>query len=433
MTMTTANDTRLARLAAVTACLGCLMTATAGAQDVQLNILGHSVHQNVLSGGGDAERDVTNAWRQETGNGVNWITADITPLHDRLLREASLGETSIDVAFLVDRYASRNYLELFEPLDVCLASEPALSDIEDIPASLRDPLTIDGKLYGLPFRHATTALFYNRDIFAERGIEDAPATMAEVIALARELTFTRDDGTEVAGLALLGTTHPNTLNIAYGLGQVLVEDDLSVHADSPVLHETFTLLRELYEEGVLPDSFAAIGIDQQIQMMQSGRTAMGIQPFARYQVYNDPERSQYPGAIEAIPVPGSPEAGVPIAAQTEFWSMVIPKNSRNKEAACSFIKAMMSKEAAVLAALNGNGPTRLSAYSDDRILDRLPYAQAEMESLQSVKVAFPAFPEVGRAVDVYLENMQGAVLGIVDVDTALETIQSELDRLVAQD
>lgn len=414
--------------------LACLLLAGAQghAQAQTLSILSHSVHQNVLTGGADPSKDVTAPWREETGLSLNWITADITPLHDRLLREASLQSTSVDVAFLVDRYASRDYLELFEPLDACLASEPALEDIDDISPALLAPLTIDGQLFGLPYRHATTALFYNETIFAERGIETLPQTMEEVIALARELTFTREDGSQVAGLALLGTTHPNTLNIAYGFGHKLIDDELNVHADSPGMREVFALLRELYAEGVLSSGFAATGIDQQIQMMQSGRSAMGIQPFSRFQVYNDPARSQYAGAIKAIPVPGTPEAGVPIAAQTEFWSMVIPKNSQNKEAACSFIKAMMSKEAVTLAALNGNGPTRFSTYDDPRVQERLPYARAEELSLESVSVAMPAFPEIGRAVDVYLENMQAAALGLVDTDAALNALQSDLERLVAR-
>ena len=51
--------------------------------------------------------------------------------------------------------------------------------------------------------------------------------------------------------------------------------------------------------------------------------------------------------------------------------MVIPKNAKRKDLSWSFIKAMMTKEATLTMALNGNGPVRASTY-DDRGLSRRP-------------------------------------------------------------
>ena len=62
----------------------------AQAQGKQINVFAHRVLQNVSNGtkGGD----VTQGFTKQTGGTVNWVTFETGPLHDRLFREASLGE-----------------------------------------------------------------------------------------------------------------------------------------------------------------------------------------------------------------------------------------------------------------------------------------------------------------------------------------------------
>ena len=66
------------------------------AQGRQINVFAHRVLQNVSNGtkGGD----VTQAFTRATGASVNWVTFETGPLHDRVFREASLGQSTVDVA-----------------------------------------------------------------------------------------------------------------------------------------------------------------------------------------------------------------------------------------------------------------------------------------------------------------------------------------------
>ena len=48
---------------------------------------------------------------------MQWTTFDTGPLQERLFREASLGETAVDVGFLLNTQAVPRVAELFEPLD----------------------------------------------------------------------------------------------------------------------------------------------------------------------------------------------------------------------------------------------------------------------------------------------------------------------------
>ncbi|MCY7306309.1 MAG: extracellular solute-binding protein, partial [Rhodoferax sp.] len=143
----------------------------------KLTILSHRVHMSVLTGakGGDA----TAEWVKRNAVGIDWVTLDTGPLHERLFREASLGSTSIDLAFMVNTRATPNVANLLEPLDGLLKSDP-LEDTADLFPGLVAAMKFGGKQYAVPQRHATTGFHYNEAIFQERGVA-VPKTFEEVI------------------------------------------------------------------------------------------------------------------------------------------------------------------------------------------------------------------------------------------------------------
>ena len=103
--------------------------------------------------------------------------------------------------------------------------------------------------------------------------------------------------------------------------------------------------------------------------------------------------------------------------------MVIPKNAKRKDLSWSFIKAMLTKEATLGAALNGNGPVRDSTY-DDAELPRstVPYADEERRVLKVARVPLPAFDEAARAGDFFKEEAEAAVLGMKTPEAAMASL-----------
>ena len=93
------------------------------AQGKTLTALGHRVHQTSATTGPGG--DATEAWRKQAGANVNWVTfGDNNAIHERLLREVTLAETSIDVAYLLNGRAVPRNLKLFEPLDALMKDAP---------------------------------------------------------------------------------------------------------------------------------------------------------------------------------------------------------------------------------------------------------------------------------------------------------------------
>ena len=75
------------------------------------------------------------------------------------------------------------------------------------------------------------------------------------------------------------------------------------------------------------------------------------------------------------------------------------------------IRALSSKAGTTAMALNGNGPVRISTYSDEKLKAAMPYAADEAAALKASRIHLPAFDEQARAHDIFIEETQAAVLG----------------------
>jgi multiple sugar transport system substrate-binding protein len=388
------------------------------------------VLQNVSNGtkGGD----VTQAFTRATGASVNWVTFETGPLHDRVFREASLGQSTVDVAYILNTYATPRIATLFEPLDAYMAKDP-VEDMKDIFPGLVQAVTMDGRLHAVPYRHASTGLHYNEEIFAERGIKGPPQTMEEFIEVAKRCTYTRADGTPVTGFILPGVAYPEVIAVARAWDADFITPDMKVVANSRPMIQALTVIRELYLAGAIPRNLTGMKAEDANTWMQNGRAAMAASSMSRNGLYNDPGKSQVAGKVKTtfFPVAQELKGKYEVApTKVEFWSMAIPKNSQNKELAWAFIKAVSSREATVAAALNGNGPVRNSTYDDARIRAELPYAEAERKVLAVSRVPLPAFDNAARAADFFKEEAEAAVLGMKTPQKAMEDLTARVQRLL---
>jgi len=59
--------------------------------------------------------------------------------------------------------------------------------VEDIAPAAADPVTLDGKVYGLPLSMEGFGYIYNKDIFADLGIDPLPKTYSELEAAAKTI------------------------------------------------------------------------------------------------------------------------------------------------------------------------------------------------------------------------------------------------------
>jgi multiple sugar transport system substrate-binding protein len=400
-----------------------------GAEAGMLNIISHPVHQRVATG---SAGNIVAEWSKTSGVTPTWLTFDIGPLFERLMREAALSETSIDIGFVLNLQASPRLFNLLEPLDGYMAKDP-IEDFADIFKGMRDGMMHQGKLYAVPFRHAVSGLHYNEEFFKERGIAGPPSTIEELIEFAKKLTYTRADGSRVYGLAITGNHYVQMIDFARGWDGDFLTADFKIAATQRGMLNSVTALRELVEAGALPKNWGTLKSDDVDTWMQTGRAAMSVASLGKTRNYNDPKSSKFPGKLKVTNLPISKElkGKYEVApAKIEFWSMAIPKASKNKALAWSLIKAMSSKQSTLIAALNGNGPVRNSTYTRPEFKDKLPYAAAEQKVLQVARIPIPAFDGATQAGDILVEEVLAASLGQKTPQAAMEDVARRVKPLL---
>lgn len=385
-----------------------------------LNVLSHKVHQTVL---GSGESDLMAGWRKANDAEIAFTTFDSNPLQDRLFREASLNETEYGVGYLIDNRPTSQIAALFEPLGP-YQDKDAIEDFGDIAPGLVQGMTVDGKLIGIPVRHATQGLFYNEALLEEAGISSPPATLEELIEQAKKTTFTSKAGTPVTGMVLASDLAVFPVMFARAHGGDFISPDLKLVPNREALEQGLGALRGMFEAGSLPRSYATTKNDDQVTWLQQGRAAFTVLPFARGAQLNNAEQSKFAGKIRAVEFPGSAaiKGRMPMASVVEAWAMSIPKNAKDKALAWSFIKEVSSKRVTLGMAINGNGPVRVSSYADAGLKAKNPLAAVEARVLATARGAFPPFPEAARAQATFLEEVQLAVLGRKPVKDAVSAI-----------
>jgi multiple sugar transport system substrate-binding protein len=110
--------------------------------------------------------------------------------------------------------------------------------------------------------------------------------------------------------------------------------------------------------------------------------------------------------------------------------MLIPKNSDNKDLAWDYIRNAVSPENTIRAAVNGNGPVRPSAYSDQRVKDKVPYAAAEQAVLAVARPPVPGFGNSAKAEDIFVEEVESALLGRKSAQEAMDSAQARITPLL---
>jgi multiple sugar transport system substrate-binding protein len=143
-----------------------------------------------------------------------------------------------------------------------------------------DTVTFDGNQWGVPVAFSTKALYWNKDLFKQAGLdpEKAPKTWAEEIAFAKQIK----EKTGIAGYGLPAKTFDNTMHQfmhwVYTNNGKLIDGDKIV-ADSPEVLAALQAYKDItpysvegataYEQ----NEIRAIFLDGKVGMIQAGSGA----------------------------------------------------------------------------------------------------------------------------------------------------------------
>jgi multiple sugar transport system substrate-binding protein len=296
------------------------------------------------------------------------------------------------------------------------------------------PITYEGKTYGVPWFTDAGMFYYRKDLLEESGFSQPPKTwdeMKEMVAKIRADSGEEYDGYVFQGAQDEGGVVNGLEHIWNAGGEVLEGDRIVVNSAEAV--EGLKLRRSMIEDGIAPVATGDYSTQESQAAFTNGDVIfMRNWPFV-YGLLSNPDQSQVTPeqvGIAPIPVNGS---GAQSFSGLGGWNFLINAASEDRiEEIWAFVEFMIAPEQQKTLALESTRlPTLKSLYEDEELLQKVPVASLGRESLENSRPR-PVSPYYS---DMSLEmagQFNAALKGEEPVEQALETLQRELQAIVDQ-
>ncbi|MCE5315220.1 MAG: extracellular solute-binding protein [Armatimonadota bacterium] len=318
-----------------------------------------------------------------------------------------------------------------EPLDDLIERDKF--DLADFYKVGVEQNTYQGKLYGIPWVLSPNALFYNKKLFKNAGLNPnkPPRNWAELEDYAMRLTK-RDAGGRIERIGFADFFNNNPYNFSLYLwqsnGQLLSPDGRTARFNSPEGVAALTWMKSfLYREA---------GGVKQLQTFNANFKGATQDPFGQGLVamrvdtpFRIPDlRKYFPDldfGIAAIPY--KDKAAIEVVGN----SLVIPRGSKHREAAWRFVKFATSPEQlAAICKVAGRIPARESvAHKPEFYSD--PITRAFVDQIQYGHTV-PIVPGWKEVADDLARNIEQALKGQATPKAALDTAAASADKILAK-
>jgi multiple sugar transport system substrate-binding protein len=381
----------------------------------------------------DALKKLLPEFEQLTGIKVNLEVLPYPTLQEKQAVAVTQGTGAYDVVHVdcvwVGQYAGQGLVIPVE--DFIKKTDAQVLALDDfIPSVLQEQGMWEGKVYGLPFIQAVFGLHYRTDIFSELGLTP-PNTWEELSDTAKLLTDKlKDRG--IAGITFMGRrgvqlqcTYDNML---WSFGGEWYDENYKPTINSP---EAVAALE--YFKTLIP--FAPAGVltydwDENANAFAQGKAAMNLQWQNSAPLCQDPTKSTIVGKFDFTLIPGKKQPDGSIKRTPTFggWGLMIPKDSKNKEAAWEFIVWATSPEMELKLAYAMPG-ARYSSLKNPELSAKYVEYKGMLESLPIAKgrPRIAAYSELADALEVALSE---AMTGTKDAQTALNDANARFEEIL---
>lgn len=324
--------------------------------------------------------------------------------------------------FVIPQFASEGKLEPLSDLFDKYSDEYNLDEINE---GMKEAMSYDGELYGLPMQAQMFIMAYRKDIFDELGLEP-PTTFEELRQVSQAI---QDSGKMEYPLALpwlasadIATAYDAALG---SLGMNYVDSEtMEPNFDTPEAAQAFEELKSLtpYMDPQVT-TFDQPAVQQQIY---NGSAAMGIMFSGRMTDLVQEENSKYYDKMGFAAPPAVEEGGKQYSAlSVDGWS--IPTNaSTDPDLLFQMIASSVSEEASK-ASLPAAYPAREGMVD----ANSSPYAEAANNAINNAPPAEP-FPWTAQISNETTPIVASVILGKTSVEEGTRQMQQIATEILSQ-
>ena len=334
--------------------------------------------------------------------------------------------------------------ELLVSLDEYLADDPPADWPEGWAESMRELVTYDGTVYGVPYHDGPEIFHYRRDLFENVAEQRAfreeygrplhvPKTWDEFLDVAEFFTRPEEDlwGTVVAALPDGHNDVYDFLIQLWSRGGEVLDEQGDPCFDSEAGHEALQFYHDLiHEHAVVPPEATAMESVEAGQFYADGKAAMMWNWAGFGAMAEDPDSAIFGNTGYGL-IPRADTTAGKHAALTVLYGLTIPEGSDQIDLAYEFIRHVANPDSDRITTDSGASGTRFSTWRDPEVLRQNSFYAVAEEVNTSGYNTLPQIPEYV-ALNEILDDMVAAA--VVDrtksVDEALSEAADEARALL---
>ena len=331
----------------------------------------------------------------------------------------------LSVLFSIDVYELLEQ-DLIVPFDDVVDSQEDQEWLDSFYPALMGNGIVDGKVWGVPFQRSTIVLYYNKDMFAEAGLdpESPPGTWDELVEAAKAL---RTDNRW--GIMVPSTGYPYWMFQAFAIQngvELMSEDGTETYFDDPKVIEALEFWRALAtEHNVMPEGTIEWGTLR--QAFVEGETAMMWHTTGNLTAVRNEAGFDFGVAmLPASERPGSPTGG------GNFY-LFQGSSEEEQQAALELVKYMTAPErAAEWSIATGYVGISPASYETDALMayaEEFPPAVVARDQLEHAVAELSTY-QTGRVREALNNAIQSVLTGSQSAEAALSEAQATADRLL---
>lgn len=370
---------------------------------------------------------------------VEWVTLEENVLRQRVTTDIATQGGQYDVLTIgnyeVPIWAKQGWLLPLEKLGDDY-------DTADLLPPVVASVSMDGKLYAVPFYAESSMLMYRTDLLEKAGLTMPENPTWEFVREAAEKMTDKAAG--VFGICLRGKAGWGE-NMALlpamsnSMGARMFDMDWKPQFDSPEWKKTIDTYLDLMTN-FGPPGASSNGFNETLALFQTGKCGMWVDATVASSFISNPKDSTVADKVGFAKSPSG--EGVDNHGNWLWsWNLAIPKTSKKADAAQTFVAWATSKAYLDLVAEKegiANVPpgTRTSLYENPEYLKQAPFAKVTLEAIMAANtqkpsvqdvpytggqfVAIPEYQAIGTAVG---QQFSAALAGSVTGDAARATAQ----------
>jgi multiple sugar transport system substrate-binding protein len=351
--------------------------------------------------------------------------------------EFNSGNPSFDVVQLSyhvqkRQFAKNNWLTDLRPMvNDRLMADPNLDFADFAQGGLNYAVEADGRVMSLPLNLDPWVVYYNKELFAAKGVA-FPKTFAQMIDAAAKLNDTGKGVSGFVGRGLKNANVPVWTSFLLGYGGAFIDKGGRLMTDSPEAIEAAKMYQTLLAK-YGPQGVAGYNWNESQSLFLQGKAAMWLDGIGFAQPLEDPTKSRIVGKVGYGVMPAGPKQQVSaLFADGEGISTF----SKKKGPAWFYLQWASNKtnQTRMLQAAAG-APVRTSAYAAAQASSDFKSPKEWVECmLTSAKIAQPGLPIIAAVTEfrdtfgIALTNMINGADPAAELRRATAEFQPVLDK-----